>query len=341
MEQWKKIGKVISDHMAQLVLICVALGVLFPDVFKVSKPFVPYLFAFMTFQGSLNNRFENVVYVFKNPLNLIIILVINIVVLPVLSFLLSSVIFAGNANLITGATLEYCVPVAVVSFIWVSVFNGDTSLSLVAVLVTTVLSPFTIPATLQILLGATIEVDVLGMMSDMVFMIALPALVGMLVNEFTHGWGKEELSPVLNPAAKLVLPVIWTCNSTNMADDFRHLTPQLVGMAFYILAFATFGFFVGFAIARLRNLKQDQMIALCFCSGLRNISAGTVIATQYFDASVVFPVMMGTMFQSVLAGIFGSFIRKYVEKNAQQVQEEQCLDVPVEPQESPRTEAKE
>ena len=45
-------------------------------------------------------------------------------------------------------------------------------------------------------------------------------------------------------------------------------------------------------------------------SGIRNISAGAVLAAQFFPGEVVFPVMMGTLFQQVLAGVFGSVINR-------------------------------
>ncbi len=44
---------------------------------------------------------------------------------------------------------------------------------------------------------------------------------------------------------------------------------------------------------------------MCFTCGMRNISSGAVIATQYFRGEVVFPVMCGTLFQQVLASLIG------------------------------------
>ena len=44
---------------------------------------------------------------------------------------------------------------------------------------------------------------------------------------------------------------------------------------------------------------------MTFTCGMRNISSGAVIATQYFPGEVVFPVMCGTLFQQVLASLIG------------------------------------
>jgi predicted Na+-dependent transporter len=43
---------------------------------------------------------------------------------------------------------------------------------------------------------------------------------------------------------------------------------------------------------------------------MRNISSGAVIAAAFFPAEVLFPVMMGTLFQQIIAASFGSIIAR-------------------------------
>ncbi len=314
MDKWKALGRFVGSHMPIIAPLCVAAGVLLPQVFVPMQKFVSPLFAFMTFQGSLNNDFKSVARQFAHPVDIIVILAVTMFAMPIGAYALANLLFAGDPNLVTGATLEYCVPVGVVSFMWCDMYAGDLSLALSTILISTVISPFTIPFSLQALLGATVEVDVLGMMSNMVFMIALPAIAGMLVNNLTYGWAQRKLSPALAPASKLVLVVIICANSSQMSDYMRNLTPQLVGMALFILLYATFGFLVGLVVARLRRLSQPKFVTSCFCTGLRNISAGAVLAAQFFPGEVVFPVMMGTLFQQILAGVFGSVMNRIVGK---------------------------
>ena len=199
MDRWHAFGNLIGSKMPLIVPCCVAAGVLLPQVFSPIRTVVPVMFAFMTFQGSLNNTVHQLVGVFKHPKDLIVILLISQVFMPTLAYFLASLLFAGNVNLITGILLEYSVPVAVVSFMWVGMFHGDGPLGLAVILVSTVLAPFSIPLTLQILMGHSIQIDAAKMIFDMVLMIALPALAGMMVNELTHGWGHERLSPAISP----------------------------------------------------------------------------------------------------------------------------------------------
>lgn len=313
MQRWTRFGEAIGSRMAFIAPCCVAVGVLFPGTFSHLTPFVTAMFAAMTFQGSLNNTFRQVAGVFRHPLPMLGVLAVVLVAMPVMAWALASVLFGNDPNLVIGVLLEYSVPVGVVSFMWVGMYGGNAALGLATILVSTVLAPFSIPLTLQLLMGASVQVDVVGMMGDMLVMIALPAVAGMVVNDATHGWGRRTLSPVLSPACRVLLILIITTNSTAMADYMRHLTPELVAVAIFILLFAMTGYVWGFLLARLLHRPLPDLVTMCFDCGLRNISAGAVIAAAYFPGEVVFPVMMGTLFQQVIAAVFGQRMRSLVE----------------------------
>lgn len=305
MEAWKRLGRSIGSHMPVIVVLCVAAGVLFPRALAPLGPAVPALFAFMTFQGSLDNTLRQVVGVLRDPLPLIAILSVTLVAMPALAFLLANALFGGNADLVAGILLAYCVPIGIVSFMWVGMFSGNTALGLTAILASTVVSPFSIPLTLKLLMGTTIHIDAGGMMLDMLLMIALPALAGMLANDLTRGWAREALSPAAAPLSKIFLIVIIASNSTSMSEYVLHMNWTRLGVALFVLLFTASGFAWGLLAARLLRTDEATAITLSFDCGLRNISSGAVIATQYFPGETVFPVMCGTLFQQLLASLAG------------------------------------
>lgn len=315
MERWKRMGSAIGSHMAFIVPACVATGVLLPGVFGPLKAIVPFIFAIMTFQGALSNTFGQLLQVFRHPARLLVILAIAEVAMPLLAHLIGSALFGDNVNLVTGVVLEYSVPIAVISFMWVGIYEGDGPLCLAAILVSTVISPVTIPFTLSTLLGASIHIDAMGMMTDMIFMIALPALAGIVVNELTRGWGHDVLSPSLSPLSRLITIVLITANSTSMSEYVLNMTWQRLEVALFILVFATSGFFWGMLAARIMHGSQPLLATMSFTCGLRNISSGAVIAAQYFPGETVFPVMCGTLFQQILAAVFGHIIDRLCAEN--------------------------
>ena len=218
---------------------------------------------------------------------------------------MGSLFFGSSPNLVCGIVLEYSVPVAVTAFMWISMFGGNGPLALTIILTSSVISPVTIPLTLKLLLGATVSIDVPSMMQNMAFMIAIPAVLGIAINELTRGWGHEKLSPALSPACKFMMMGVIASNSTAMSEYVLHINAVRLEVALFILVFAISGFVVGFLVARALHLPYSETTTMCFTCGMRNISSGAVIATQYFPGEVVFPVMCGTLFQQVLASIIG------------------------------------
>lgn len=154
-------------------------------------------------------------------------------------------------------------------------------------------------------MGTTIHIDAGGMMLDMLLMIALPALAGMLANDLTRGWAREVLSPAAAPLSKIFLIVIIASNSTSMSEYVLHMNWTRLGVALFVLLFTASGFAWGLLAARLLRTDEATAITLSFDCGLRNISSGAVIATQYFPGETVFPVMCGTLFQQLLASLAG------------------------------------
>lgn len=310
MDGWKRFGGLIGAHMPSAVCCCVLLGVLFPEVFSPLDDIVPLMFAFMTFQGSLSNTTGRLFEVLRKPLSLSVIMLCVLVCMPLLAFALGSLLFNDNAQIITGLVLGYSIPVGIVSFMWIGMLSGNGALGLAAILVSTVVSPFTIPLTLQILLGESVRVDVSGMITDMIFMIAAPALAGMAVNDLTKGWGSSVLSTSIAPLSKILLLLIITCNATNASPYVMHLTWERAGAATAVLLLTTLGFACGTVAARALGCNRDDAVTMGYTCGLRNISSGMVLATRYFPGEAVFPVMCGTLFQQILAGVYGKALNR-------------------------------
>jgi predicted Na+-dependent transporter len=206
--------------------------------------------------------------------------------------------------------LEYAVPIAVLSVMWTGLFQGNLSLTLATLLVSTVASPLTIPLTLKLLLGQTVQVDVAGMMINMLVSIALPACAGMAVNDLTRGWGRKVLSPSAAPAARILMLLVLLSNSTEVSSYIYNLTPMLVGVVVFIGVFAATGYVWGIVFARLTHQSRGNLVSMTYLCGMRNISAGAVIAASYFPGEAMFPVVMGTLFQQVLAALFSEVTKR-------------------------------
>ena len=290
----EKFNSFMEKWMAFVTPACLLTGVLFPDIAKHGVPYVTYAFAFMTFIGALKSRFRDVADVFKRPLPLILMLLVLHVLGPVAACGLGHLLFPGNMNYITGMVLEFSVP----------------PLSLSLVVIDTILAPFLIPAVLKLLVGSSVKMDTVGMMKELVFMIALPAVLAMCLNEVSHGKVMETWPKKLAPFSKMCLIFVVTSNSSKVSPYMKHLNGERLEVAAAILVLAAGGYAIGWIIAILTRQDKAATVSMIYGSGMRNISAGAVIAGAYFPAETLFPVMIGTLFQQILAAFYGSMMRR-------------------------------
>ena len=239
-----------------------------------------------------------------HPVPLIVVMLILHIVVPLTAFLVGSLIF-DDPLLVTGIVLEFIVPTGIVSLVWVNIYHGNSALTLSIILIDTLAAPFLVPFSLHVLMGSAVEISVAGMMKDLVLMIAVPALLAMTLNHATRGRVKHTLSPKLAPLSKIGLILVVIINSTKVAPFFSQMTPTLLLVTLVIFLLAVSGFIWGFLASKIFREKGDGRVSMTFNSGMRNISAGAVIAGQYFPPEVMFPVMIGTLFQQILAAMAG------------------------------------
>lgn len=307
-----KFNRLIEKWMFLVTPACLLIGVLLPNQLSKILFLVPLIFAFMTFSGSLKSSFSDVIRVFRHPLPLIVSLLLIHIVMPLLARGVGCLLFAGHPYLITGMVLEFVVPSAVVSFMWVSIYRGSGSFTLSLVLTDTLLAPFLVPLSLHLFVGSNVRMDVGSMMRELLFMIAIPALLALTLNQCTGGRYKADLSHRLAPFGKIALILVVSANSSKVAPFIRHMTPLLFAVAGSILAIAAFGYAAGWAAALIFRQKREFVVSMMFNTGMRNISAGAVIAAAYFPPEVMFPVMIGTLFQQILAATYAQLIvRRY------------------------------
>ena len=292
--QWDRF---LGSYFPWFVLACATTGVLFPDTFSWLNGSVTMgLFAFMTFANSLGGGFRELGRVFLRPLPVVVTLVLLHVVIPLLTLGLGNLLFPDAPLFTIGLVLEYVIPTGVASLMWVGICGGNAPLCLSIVLLDTLAAPVVIPLSLKLLVGSVVEVDTWGMMGDMMVMVALPALAAMTVYQVTGGRAAVTLKPRLALFAKLALLIVITANATSCSSFLRSIDRPLVLVMATVFLLCLFGFLAGYWAAKLLGLDFPTRATMCLNTGLRNISAGSVLALQYFPAQVVFPVAFTPLF---------------------------------------------
>lgn len=310
-----RFNQFIEKWMPLVTPVCLTIGILSASFLGKFAFIVPWAFAFMTFTGSLGSGFRDMKKIVTDPIPLFVVLFILHVWMPLVACGVGNLFFSDSPYFITGIVLAFVVPTGIVSLVWVSIYKGNNILTISIILLDTFLAPILIPLSLKLLVGAAVEINAWGMVKDLIFMIAVPAVLAMSLNQFTKGEIKKTLAPKLAPFSKIGLIMVVSINSTKVAPFFKDLSPTLFAVAATILLLASTGYVWGWIASRILKKEYSTTISMTINSGMRNISAGAVLAAQYFPGAVLFPVMIGTVFQQILVSIAAHTLSRADKKN--------------------------
>jgi bile acid:Na+ symporter, BASS family len=304
------LNKKLEKLMPVITPSAVVIGVFFAHYLSSFTYIVPWVFAFMTFSGSLSSNFNSLQRTLKFPLPLLTALLILHIIMPLWAFGMGSIAFPSDGMTVTGLLLAMVIPTGITSFVWVTIYRGNIGLALSIILVDTILSPFIVPASLSMIVGQKVEMNSWSIMSGLLWMVVIPSLTGMLCNHLTKGSIKETVGRRLSPFSKIGIGVVVAINSSAVAPYLLDLSWKLFLIAFVVLFVAISGFAIAWLLGTLLKQSRETKASLLFTGGMRNISAGAVIAVQYFPAAVAVPVVIGMLFQQVLASLFGFLFQR-------------------------------
>ena len=314
-----KINKRLTRLMPVLTPFSLVLGVLFEETGAQLTFLVAWLFAFMTFAGSLSLDFQALKVFTRYPYMILLTILGLHVLMPLWAYILSTLIFDDHLLMI-GFVLSVAVPTGVTSFIWVSISHGNKALCLSIILIDTLLAPLVMPAIVHIVVGQAIEIDMSSLIIDLVWMIVLPSVLGMILNEYTHGRIEQTLGKTLAPFSKMALFFIVFINSSIIAPYVRDLSWELAGVLAVVFLVAVSGYVLWLLLGHYIWRDPTIVSTLVFTGGMRNIAIGIVIASTYFPPKVAMPVVFGMLFQQIIASQFSRIVERYRRRLAPEEQ---------------------
>ena len=301
--------------MPILTPLSLVVGVLLESIGQQLLFLVVWLFALMTFISSMSMKFSDMKVFIRYPKTILLLIAFLHILMPLWAFTLSSFIFQDEL-LIIGFVLSVAVPTGVTSIIWVTISKGNLPLSLAIVLIDTLLAPIIMPLLIEIVAGQSVQIDTKGLIIDLIWMVVLPSILGVLLNERTKGKAFTTLNPILSPISKLCLFAVVMINSSSIAPFIKNITKELFIVIVVVLFIALSGYVFAFLLSKFfYNGKHEIRSAFLFTAGMRNISLGVVIATTYFPSKVAMPVVFGMLFQQILAS-FAFKINESIKKRA-------------------------
>jgi tagaturonate reductase len=302
------IARKINHNLERLIPIttplAIVIGFLIPAAFTGLRPFVMYLFGIMTFSGALKLRAAELGATMRNPMPILLFFIAAHILMPVISMAVSSLVFS-DPDVVSGFVLLFAGPTAVSGFIWVLILKGDLALCLTLILLDTLLAPLVVPGSISVLMGAKVAMDMSGIAISLLFMIVIPTVIGVSVNETSRGKIPAAVSPYFDPFAKICLILVIATNASIIAPNVKFNEPLVWLVAGITVALTFTGFFLVKLVTVIGKCKAPKDTTLIVAAGLRNNSAVMTIAVAFFPEATVLPTLMSIIVQQSIMAVMG------------------------------------
>jgi len=290
----------------------IVLGLLLPSVFSHLRPLVPWLFGVMTFSGALKLRTREFGAVIKSPSPIFLFFIAAHILMPAAAMFASS-LFYDNIDIVTGFVLLFSGPTAVSGFIWVSILKGDMALCLTLILLDTLFAPLVVPGTVSILMGTKAEMDMSGIALSLLFMVVIPTIIGVAINEASEKKIPNIICPFLDPIAKICLLLVIAANASPLASWIKFNDLLIWKTAALCIALTTAAFLFAKLAAIAGKCRSPKDITMIISGGLRNNSAVMTIAVAFFPEAAALPTLLSIVFQQTIAAVMGKVLVKKIK----------------------------
>ena len=276
----KRICKLISDWMGVLVLVAALAGLLFPGTFSQLKPaLINPLLGIIMFGMGLTLKPSDFRVVFSRPKDVIIGCLAQFTVMPLLALALSWA-FALPKELALGVILVGCCPGGTASNVITYLAKGDLALSVCMTATSTLLAPLLTPLLVWLLAGTMVQVDTIGMLLSIVYVVIAPIAVGLVFQRYLPQFTRSVV-PYLPAFSSIVIALVVGIIVAHNAD--RLLVGGLI-VVLVVMLHNLCGLSLGYIIGRLLNLEDPKRRAISIEVGMQNSGLASSLATLHFAA---------------------------------------------------------
>ena len=256
---------------------------------EIAKSIAPVCLAIIMFGLGLGLTIADFIRVIKIPKNFFVGFLCQVIVLPIIAFLLIQII-SLPIELALGVMIIAAAPGGVTSNILTKFANGDVALSVSLTAIVSLLSIFTVPLIIfnsAEFLGVEItnQISMLNIAIKMFFVVTVPVILGMTVRSLMTDFIVSKTLLIQRMSVILFLIVfiaIWV-------EEWDRIVSFITRAGLVTLILNMTMIFVGYFVAKffISGVAQRKCISLeC---GLQNGTLAVVVTTQLFN-DIVFMV---------------------------------------------------
>jgi BASS family bile acid:Na+ symporter len=295
--------------MGVLVLLTAVVSLAFPDVLlPVGMWVINPLLGLIMFGMGLTLKPHDFRIVLQRPKDILVGCLAQFTVMPLVAWGLAKA-FSLPDELALGVILVGCCPGGTASNVITFLARGDLALSVGMTAMSTVLAPLLTPLLVWLMAGTLVDVDTVGMLLSILYVVIAPIIGGFLVQRFFPKFTQKAV--VYLPAfSTLMIAAVVAMVVSHTAD--RLLSAGLLVIVVVVLH-NLLGLTIGYTIGRLLRFSREKCIAISIEVGMQNSGLASSLAAIHF-ASFPLATIPGAVF-SVWHNISGAITARIFARN--------------------------
>ena len=305
----KTICDFIARWMGVMVLLVAVVSLAVPSYFLwIDTWVINPMLGLIMFGMGLTLAPQDFRIVLSRPKDILFGCLAQFTVMPLLAWTLAWS-FSLPKELALGVILVGCCPGGTASNVITYLAKGDLALSVGMTATSTLLAPVMTPLLVWLLAGTMVDVDTMGMLMSIVYVIIAPIIAGLLCQRFLPSLTRSVvpyLPAFSSVVIALVVGIIVSHNATRL----------LVGGMLVILVVMlhnVLGLTIGFLIGRLLKLERAKCVAVSIEVGMQNSGLASSLAVLHF-AAYPLATIPGAIF-SVWHNISGALTAKLYSRD--------------------------
>jgi len=287
-----------------IILMFSFLGLYTKEFFINLKPFVVPMLAFVMLSMGLTMQVDDLLQTLKKPFRIAYGALLQFSIMPFLGYFLAKIL-SVNTELTVGAVLVGSAPGGTASNVITYLSKGDLAYSVSMTTFSTLVSPIMTPLITYLLVGRKVDVPVIDMLRDLIFIVVLPVALGIFIKRFLLSTKAfEKVLPYMAIVAiGIIIAVVLALNSERLKD---------LSMQVFLLVFLHnfFGFLLGYIFGLLAGLDKVRAKTLSIEVGIQNSGLAVALALKYFSSLSALPGALFSLVQNVNGLLLSALYRK-------------------------------
>ena len=274
----------------------------------------PIILALIMLGLGLGLKVEDFTRVFKNPKDFIVGFISQLIILPIVAYLLI-IILKTPPEIAIGVMIIAAAPGGVTTNILTKFADGDVALSISLTAVISLISIITVPfiiftsADLFGITNISTNISMIGIALKMVLVVTIPVILGMLIRKFADNF----ITPKVETFNKLNIIFFIIFFIAAFYEERENIISFIAQAGLITLILNITMMIIAYYLAKnfASGIKQRKCIALeC---GLQNGTLAIFVSTQIFGSDIIYAIPTGAY--ALIMYITG-FIFVYILRNS-------------------------